>query len=194
MTASKIHEEEVSRRVSENRGLVEYAVNRLMKRYPLAGIERDDLISWGLIGLYQAAKAWQPERGLAFSTLAIKVIERMIIRGVRTERRGRSAAGMLSLDALLSEAEHITGERHLDQLPDAGDTIEEQILSLENRLTLRKAVAELRPEQQWVVQQRYYRRRTLREIAADAGTSRQAIHLREQSILRALRRRLGAAA
>jgi hypothetical protein len=40
------------------------------------------------------------------------------------------------------------------------------------------------------VQQRFFRHRTLQEVAAEAGTSRQAIHLREQTILRALRRKL----
>jgi DNA-directed RNA polymerase specialized sigma subunit len=52
----------------------------------------------------------------------------------------------------------------------------------------------VRPEQQWVVQQRYYQQRTLREIAGETGTTRQAIHLREKHILGILRRKLSAAA
>jgi RNA polymerase sigma factor (sigma-70 family) len=194
MTVGGTHEEAVSRRVQENRKLVEFAVSRYMKRYHLEGIERDDLISWGLLGLYYAAKAWDTHRGLAFSTLAMTAIERMIVRGVRAERRGRSSSTTLSLDALLGEEEDGTTERHLDQLPDEGVTIEEQILRLETQLELRQAVAELSPEQQWVVEQRYYQERSLREVAAETGTSRQAIHFRVQSILRTLRRKLSAAA
>jgi RNA polymerase sporulation-specific sigma factor len=194
MTLTGTHEEEVSRRVQENRKLVEFAVNRYMKRYHLEGIERDDLVSWGLMGLYYAARAWDAARGLAFSTLAMTVIERMIVRGVRAERRGRGSSTTLSLDALLLEEDDGIGERHLDHLPDEGDPIEEQILRLETQLTLRQAVAELRPEQQWVLQQRYYRQRMLREIAAETGTTRQAIYLRERNVLQTLRRKLGAAA
>jgi RNA polymerase sporulation-specific sigma factor len=194
MTASRTHEEDVSRRVREHRGLVEFAVNRFLKRYPLVGIERDDLVSWGLMGLYHAARTWDAGRGLAFSTLAVKVIERMVVRGIRAERRGARPAVTMSLDALLGEGEDGAGERHLDQLVDEGETIEEQILRLDLQLTIRQEIAELSPEQQWVVKQRYYRRRTLREIAAETGTSRQAVHLREQTILRALRRRLSEAA
>lgn len=60
-------------------------------------------------------------------------------------------------------------------------------------MVLRHALAELSPEQQWVVEQRFFRNCTLREIAQEAGTRRQAIHLREQSILGTLRRKLEAA-
>jgi RNA polymerase sporulation-specific sigma factor len=194
MTVGGTHEEAVSRRVRENQKLVEFAVSRYLKRFHLEGIERDDLVSWGLLGLYYAAKAWDADRGLAFSTLAMTAIERMIVRGVRAERRGGSSSPALSLDALLGEEEDGTTERHLDKLADEGDPIEEQILRLETQLKLRQAVAELSPEEQWVLHQRYYRGRTLREVAAETGTSRQAIHFREQSILRTLRRKLGAAA
>jgi RNA polymerase sigma factor (sigma-70 family) len=194
MTAYGTHEEEVGQRVRENRRLVEFALNRYLKRYHLEGIEREDLVSWGLLGLYYAAKAWDPNRGLAFSTLAIPAIERMIVRGVRAERRGQSSSTTLSLDVLLREEEDGPTERHLDQLADEGDPIEEQVLRLEIQRELRQAVAELSPEQQWVLRQRYYQGRTLREIAAEMGTSRQAIHLREQNILRTLRRKLSSAA
>jgi RNA polymerase sigma factor (sigma-70 family) len=193
MTVTGTQAESVSRRVRENQRLVDFAVSRYMKRYHLEGIERDDLISWGLLGLYHAAKAWDAERGLAFSTLAMMAIGRMIVRGVRAERRGGSPSTMLSLDVLLSEEEEGSGERHRDQLADDGDTVEEQILHLETHRELRQAVAELRPEQQWVVQQRYYQQRTLREIAGEAGTTRQAISLREKNILGILRRKLSAA-
>jgi RNA polymerase sporulation-specific sigma factor len=194
MTVGGTHEEIVSRRVQENRKLVEFAVSRYMKRFHLEGIERDDLVSWGLLGLYYAAQAWDADRGLAFSTLAMTAIERMIVRGVRAERRGRGPSTTLSLDALLNEEVDETTERHLDQLADEGDPIEEQILRLETQLELRQAVAELSPEQQWVLHQRYYQGRTLREVAAETGTTRQAIHFREQSILRTLRRKLDVAA
>src|SRR5262249_13013386 len=113
---------------------------------------------------------------------------------VRSERRGGTPAPTLSLDALLGEEEDGTTDRHLDQLPDEGVAIEEQILRLETQLELRQAVAELNPEQQWVVEQRFYQGRSLREVAAEPGPSRQAIHFRERSILRTLRRKLSPAA
>jgi RNA polymerase sigma factor (sigma-70 family) len=191
MAQGTVREEEVNRLVQENRKLVDFAVNRYLKRFHVEGMEREDLISWGLMGLVYAARAWDPGRGLQFSTLAVTAIERMISRGVRNE-----AHATLSLDELLTGEEGADGsrERHLDQVQDDSDNVEDQIVELETRLTLRKAVAELSPEQQWVVQKRFYEDRTLQEIARDVGTTRQAIHLRERAILQALRRKLNPAA
>jgi hypothetical protein len=45
MSMTGTQEEAVSRRVRENRKLVDLAVSRYLKRYPLEGIERDDLVS-----------------------------------------------------------------------------------------------------------------------------------------------------
>jgi RNA polymerase sigma factor FliA len=193
MTDAREREMEVSRRVRDNQRLVEFAVSRYLQRNPASTVEREDLVSWGLLGLYYAARAWDPARGLAFSTLAMRTIIRSIARGVRSERRAGREGSTLSLDALLGETESPAGERHLDQLADGGDSVEEQILRVEMLVSVRRAVAELSPAQQWVLQERYYRERTLREIAEEAGTSRQAIHLREQNSLRALRRKLAAA-
>lgn len=192
MAEGALREAEVNRLVQENRRLVEFAVNRYLKRYHVEGIERDDLVSWGLMGLVHAARAWDASRGLAFSTLAVTAIERMISRGVRSEWRAAEAHATLSLDALLGEEgeDGASRDRHLDQLEDEGSSVEEQIVQLETRLLLRQALAELSPEQQWVVQRRFFEHRTLQELATEAGTSRQAIHLREQTILRTLRRKL----
>src|SRR5207253_9149336 len=64
---------------------LDYMVNRYLKRYFVGDMEREDLVSWGMIGLLQAARAWDPERSRSFSTLACKAIERMIVRGVSRE-------------------------------------------------------------------------------------------------------------
>src|SRR5262249_27234176 len=74
-------EADVERLVRENQQLVYLVVNRYLKRYAVGAMEPEDLASWGLIGLMQAARAWDPERG-AFSTVAYQAIEWMILRGV----------------------------------------------------------------------------------------------------------------
>src|SRR5947207_1878730 len=98
-------EAEVERLVSENQRLVHLVVNRYLKQYYVASMEREDLVSWGLIGLVHAARAWDPERGASFSTLACRAIERMIIRGVRREWKPEQAAATVSLDDLVAEEE-----------------------------------------------------------------------------------------
>jgi RNA polymerase sigma factor (sigma-70 family) len=190
-----MREERIEQLVREHRRLVDYVVNRTMRRRPVGGMERDDLISWGFLGLMQAARVWDPARGHAFSTLAVKVIERMISRGIRKEGAVEEHAATVSLDALLEDSELADGapQRHLDQMRDDTD-VERALLDAEERLAIAHAVAELTPEQQWVVRQRFYEERTLEEIARETGTSRQAVHLRERTILNTLRRKLATAA
>jgi RNA polymerase sigma factor (sigma-70 family) len=95
-------EHEVERLVSENQKLAHLVVNRFLKKYSVNTVERVDLVSWGLIGLVQAARLWDPQRGASFSTLACRTIERMIIRGVRREWKPDEAAATLSLDDLMA--------------------------------------------------------------------------------------------
>jgi RNA polymerase sigma factor (sigma-70 family) len=84
-------------------------------------------------------------------------------------------------------------DRHLDVLADETGGIENQILRRELHLLLRQALSELSPEQEWLDRERFFEGCSLQELATEAGTSRQAIHLREQNILRTLRRKLAAA-
>src|SRR5205807_6234966 len=95
-------EREVERLVRENQKLVQFVVNRYLKRHSVHGMEREDLVSWGMIGLVQAARAWDPARTRSFSTLAYTAIERMIVRGVMKEGKPEQAGVTVSLEALLS--------------------------------------------------------------------------------------------
>src|SRR2546421_3138799 len=99
-------ERDVERLVHENQRLVHFQVSRYLQRYYVGDMEREDLVSWGLIGLVQAARAWDPERSGCFSTLACRAIERMIIRGVRREWKPERAATTTSLDEILSSEQH----------------------------------------------------------------------------------------
>src|SRR5262245_10431543 len=96
-------EAEVSRLVAENEKLVDYMVNRYLKRYVVGSMEREDLRSWAMIGLVHAARAWDPARSASFTTLACKAIERMIIRGVSREWKPDQARVTYSLDAIMSD-------------------------------------------------------------------------------------------
>ena len=183
-------EAEVQQRVREHQKLVDYMVNRYLKRYYVGSMERDDLISWGMIGLVQAARAWDPTRGTSFPTLACRAIERMIVRGVRREWRPDEARATVSLDASLADdASDEVRERFVDLLP-AEDDLEARILASETEVTVRRALDELEPEQRELLQRHYFEEEPVREIAQHLGVTRQAIYLREKLALRQLRQKL----
>jgi len=83
-----------------------------------------------MMGLVQAAQAWDPDRTHSFSTLACLAIDRMIIRGVKREWKLDQAAATVLLDELaFGEEGHGSGERFVDRLPDDED-LEQRFLTI----------------------------------------------------------------
>jgi RNA polymerase sigma factor (sigma-70 family) len=179
--------------VHENEKLVQLVVNRYLKRYFVPGMEREDLVSWGMIGLVNAARAWDPERAGSFSTLAYRVIERSIERGVMREWKPEQAAVTVSLDALVSGEE--TGEREesfLERMAGEQD-VEREILQEATQAAVRTAVAGLSEPQRRLIEMRFYDEVPADEAAAALGVSRQGVFYRQREALRKLRSALSIA-
>jgi len=181
---------DVERLVNANRKLVDYMVNRYLKRYYVGTMERDDLVSWGMMGLVNAARAWDPRRSRSFSTLACRAIERMIIRGVNREWRPDKEQGNVSLDQLISGQHGDGDERFVDQLP-ADENVERQLLRSERDIALRSALGSLTEEQRTLIERHYFQEESVERIARDLGISRQGVYSREKAIFKQLRERLG---
>jgi RNA polymerase sigma factor (sigma-70 family) len=191
MAAAALRSEaEVDQLVRQNVKLVDYMVNRYLKRYFVGSMEREDLVSWGMIGLVQAARAWDPARSASFSTIACKAIERMIIRGVSREWRPDEARATVSLDEAMFEERGDGGQERFLDLLRAEDDVEEQILSSETGLTVRQALAQLDPGQRDLLSRHYFGDEAVRDIARDLGLTRQGVYLREKLALRRLREQL----
>jgi RNA polymerase sigma factor (sigma-70 family) len=180
-------ESEVARLVGENHSLVEWSVNRYLARHHVQGIERDDLVSWGMMGLLSAARAFDPGRGLRFSTLASVAIERSILRGAM--QAGNQSSSTLSLDEALSEAGAAEGEtRWIETLKDDG--AEREIARTEEMQELGRAMGRLRPEQQRLIRLHFFQGYSLADLARQWGTTRQAVAGQLRRALRSMRRGL----
>jgi RNA polymerase sigma factor (sigma-70 family) len=156
-------------------------------------MEREDLVSWGMIGLVQAARAWDPERAASFSTLACRAIERMIIRGVRREWKPDQAAATVSLDELMvGEAATGAEERFVDLLA-AAQNVEGELLNGETRTAVRSAVARLPALQRRLIVRHYYEEVTVARLAEEWGVSRQGVYAQQRQALRQLRAALSTA-
>jgi RNA polymerase sigma factor (sigma-70 family) len=180
-------EREVERLVRENQKLVQFAVNRYLKRYSVHGMEREDLVSWGMIGLVHAARAWDPARAGSFTTLAYKAIERMIVRGVLREWKPEQATVTLSLEALLSGEE--TGgrqDRFIDRLASHQD-VERELLDREDRAVIRTAVGALPLSQRRLIEGYFFEEISMARMAEALGLSRQGAYARQRIILKKLR-------
>jgi RNA polymerase sigma factor (sigma-70 family) len=187
MAAIERSDAEIGRLVDENRSLVEWSVNRYLARHVVGGAERDDLVSWGLLGLVSAARAFDPDRGFRFSTLAALAIERSIARGAM--RVSSQQARTLSLD----EAVHETGgsdpeTRWVEMIRD--EAAENQMVRAENLTLLAHAMVRLRPQQQMLIREHFFNGHSLADLAREWGTSRQAVAGQLRRALRSLRRKL----
>jgi RNA polymerase sigma factor for flagellar operon FliA len=186
-------ERDVDRLVREHQKLVHYEVNRYLQRYFVGDMEREDLVSWAMIGLVQAARAWDPERAASFSTLACRAIQRMIIRGVRREWKPERAAATLSLDELIAGEEQIgSRERFVDRLT-ADQDVEGELFHGETRAAVRSAVAQLPAPYRQLIERRYYEEVPVTTLAREWGISRQGVYMRQRRALRHLRAALSPA-
>src|SRR5712692_6478443 len=180
-------ERDVERLVRKHQKLVHYEVNRYLQRYFVGDMEREDLVSWAMMGLVQAARAWDPERAASFSTLACRAIQRMIIRGVRREWKPERAVATVSLDELIAGEEQIgSGDRFVDRLT-AEQDVEGELFRGETRAAVRSAVAQLPAPYRQLIERRYYEEVPVTTLAREWGISRQGLYMRQRRALRHLR-------
>jgi RNA polymerase sigma factor (sigma-70 family) len=186
-------ERDIDQLVRENHKLVHYQVSRYLKKYYVGDMERDDLVSWGMIGLVQAARAWDPARSGSFSTLACRAIERMIIRGVRREWKPERAATTVSLDEIVSSEQQAgSRERFVDRLT-AEQDVEGELLEGEIHAAVRTAVAKLPAPYRDLIERHYFEDVPVAILAQELGVSRQGIYVRQRQALRRLRATLSMA-
>jgi RNA polymerase sigma factor FliA len=106
MSAESVHPEQL---VFAHQGLVRAIARGIHRSFP-SYIELDDLIGYGQVGLAQAARDYDPERGLQFSTFAYYRIRGAILDGanqmnwLRRSTRAGDAYDRLSGDLLGNDA------------------------------------------------------------------------------------------
>lgn len=147
--------------IRQYRGLVLFYVGEISARVP-PWVDRDDLTSAGMVGLLQARRSFNPDRGVNFVTFA-----RLRIRGAvydelrRAHPMGRAALG----HGVTVEPRADAIERVDDSSPDAG------LLRREQSAHLHEAVDALPPRLRYVVNGYYFEHRQAKDLAVDLGVS-----------------------
>lgn len=106
--------------IEKNLGLVHSLANRFRGR----GVEYEDLYSAGCIGLVKAAKNFEPERGLMFSTYAVPVILGEIKRLFRDGGAVKVSRGLKELSLKVTRVqEQLIKEGKDPRLSDIGEIL-----------------------------------------------------------------------
>ena len=186
----------------ENLGLVHLCANRFRNR----GIEYDDLYGAGCIGLVKAAKAFDSDRGVKFSTYAVPVIlgeikrlfrdggtikvsrsiKELSMRLVRERERAVALAMNVALPPVSLTESSDEDDRHgqIDIPVDAPD------IEIADRLSLRQVIASLEAEDRKLIYLRYFQNKTQMETAKQLGMSQVQVSRREKKLLTLMREQL----
>ncbi len=183
---SKMQEDESLKKVLVERNL--RLVVYIAKKFESTGINIEDLISIGTVGLMKAANTFQPEKNIKLATYASRCIENEIlmhIRKVSSQKREISIDEPLNVD--------FDGNELLlsDILGSDADVVCRRIEEVEERRMVRQSVAALAPREREIIELRFGlcggRERTQKEVADMLGISQSYISRLEKKIMERLR-------
>jgi len=153
-------------------------------------LDFDDLFSTACVGLVKAARTYSAERGTAFSTYAVLLMQNEIFMELRKQRRHR---GLVHLD-------HQVGEwGTLADLIEAKDfgSCERMYRHSEVAATLEEVFEVIRTltgQQQQILTLYYFDELTQQQIGRELGVSQAQVSRVIKNSIRKLRRKLGATA
>ncbi len=163
----------------------------IARRFENTGVNLEDLISIGTIGLIKAVGTYRREKNIKLATYASRCIENEILMHIRKIANQRN-------EVSLDEPINLDYDGNELLLSDIMGTDEDMVMrSLEEDVDLtilRKAVGELPPREKQIVQLRFglngYKELTQKEVAQKLGISQSYISRLEKRIMLRLRKEL----
>ena len=184
--------------------MVERIAHKAAATYGLpAGVDADDLISCGVLGLAEAWERFDPDRGVAFEAFAIPRIKGAVIDAIRAadwvprkarqraRLTGEPVAVLVSMDSerTTDDGDHNSTDRIVDESavePGA------DLLATENRRELIGALNRLPDREKTIVTLHYFERVALQDIAKSFGVTESRVSQLHTRALRMLRAALEA--
>lgn len=159
-------------------------VAHVAKKFDSSGIDHDDLISIGSVGLIKAVETYQPTKGTKFATYAARCIQNEILMQLRAQKKTRKDVSLYSPIGTDKEGNEITISDVLGS--DADETEEEVTKRLEIRSML-KLIDILDDRERTVIGLRFGltdgREWTQNEVAEHLGISRSYVSRLEKRAL-----------
>lgn len=148
-------------------------VAHICKKFENTGLDKDDLISIGTIGLIKAINTFQNDKGTRLATYAARCIENEILMYLRSSRNLRQEVYLQDPVGVDKEGNEVT---LMDLLGSDGDEIMELVANSEEERQLLSKLYVLDAKEKYVICARYGLgntiQRTQREIAKTLGISR----------------------
>jgi len=173
--------------ITHNLRLVVY----IAKKFDSTGINLEDLISIGTIGLIKAVNTFVPAKNIKLATYASRCIENEILMFLRKNQNRRRE---LSFDEPLNSDGDGNELLLSDVLGTDSDTVSRDLENDAERAMVRQAVCRLGCRERRIMELRFglfgQREHTQKEVADEIGISQSYISRLEKRILRRLRAEL----
>lgn len=163
----------------------------IAKKFESCGIELDDLVSIGAIGLIKAVKTYSVDKNIKLATYASRCIENEILMQIRKNSRRKAE---MSLDEPLSNDGDGNELLLADILSTEDDDVSKNIELCAEKKILLSAVEKLEHREQAIMFMRFgldgSEEKTQKEVADIMGISQSYISRIEKKILTKLKKRL----
>lgn len=173
--------------IEHNLRLVVY----IAKKFETSGIELEDLISIGAIGLIKAVKTYSLDKNIKLATYASRCIENEILMQLRKNTRVKNE---MSLDEPLSSDGDGNELLLADVIPVDEESVSKNIECSAEKQMLMEVVSKLEKREQMIMFLRFglagNEEKTQKEVADIMGISQSYISRIEKKILSKLRKRL----
>lgn len=162
------------------------------KKFDNSGIDRDDLISIGTIGLIKGINTFSLDRNTRLATYAARCIENEILMHLRSIRNQKTELSLYDPVGTDKEGNEVT---LLDTLSSKETTAQELVEQEEEKQLLRDHFHVLDEKESFVLRLRYglddFPRVTQKEIARKMGISRSYVSRIEKKAVQKLARAIG---
>ncbi len=173
------------RLVEKNLRLVVY----IAKKFENSGVNIEDLISIGTIGLMKAINSFNLDKNIKLATYASRCIENEILMYLRKIQRTKT-------EVSIDEPINIDGEGNdlslVDILGSDNDTVYKEVEESDNRKVLRRAIMGLNDREKMIMELRYgfegKDELTQKEVADKLGISQSYISRIEKKVINRLKK------
>lgn len=155
----------------------------IARKYLNSGEDVEDLAGIARIGMIKAIKSFDPSKGVKFSTYATRCMTNEILMYFRKEKKHKSN---ISIEQpLYYDGEG--NEMKLEVLVDSGDDILGEIVEREEIIRLRQAVEQLSGRDRVIIEEKYFKGKTQKQVSELLGLSQSYISRIEKKLLKKLR-------
>lgn len=172
-----------SRLIEHNLRLVAH----ITRKFETSGIDREDLISIGTIGLIKAINTFNAEKNIKLTTYAARCIENEVLMYLRSTKNSRTEVSLNDPVGADKDGNQIT---LLETLGTDGGEILDEVESRDDERWLKLNLTTLSPKERYIIIKRYgldgQDEMTQREVARQLGISRSYVSRIEKKTLQRL--------